>query len=382
VAVVCSQAGRRPHLVPTVIREILPGDAKDIREFNSRLEKAGITFSFPVDSSGFMPQRAGVEAPYQTGYVLSDGSGVRGGYILKHERVFAGGEGVSIGNYQLPLSLGIVDRKYAMVGVQLIKDALARQPRLYCLGMGSTARPLPRLLSKLGWSVSKVPFLFRIENAGNFTREIRFLRQRRGLPMVLNLARITGALAGSVALMRLYRWLLGAATPADVSIDQEADLPEEIDELFMSVRGDHGLMCDRRAAAMRSRLPVSDPKLSRFVLRRAGKVAGWAVISVSQLANHTQFGNMKVGCLVDGLAMPVDVGLLIHEVCRRLEAAHCDLLVSNQTHPLWVQGLRRQGFFAGPSNFVLALSPPLAASHANVSLAHFNRGDGDGPINL
>jgi hypothetical protein len=379
---VCSQVGSGPHVVSMVIREILPGDAEDIRAFNSRLEKAGVTFSFPVDSSGFMLPRGGVEAPYQTGYVLSDGSAVRGGYILKHERAFAAGESFPIGNYQLPLSEGIIDRRYAMVGVQLIKDALARQPRLYCLGMGSTARPLPRLLSKLAWSVSNVPFLFRIEKAGNFTREIRFLRQRSGLPILLDLARNTGLLAAILAFTQLRRRLFSPAPPADVDIVETSDLPDEIDELFSNVLGDYGLMCDRRAAAMRNRLPVSDPKLSRWVLRRSGKLSGWAVVSVSQLADHTQFGNMKVGCLVDGLAAPSDLGLLIGETCRRLEAAGCDLLVSNQTHPLWIEGLRRQGFFAGPSNFVLALSPPLTASHASASLAHFNRGDGDGPINL
>jgi hypothetical protein len=72
---------------------------------------------------------------------------------------------------------------------------------------------------------------------------------------------------------------------------------------------------------------------------------------------------------------------LVAEACRRLEAAGCDLLVSNQSHPAWISALRRQGFFRGPSNFVLALSPPLAAARAAGCL-HFNRADGDGPINL
>jgi hypothetical protein len=313
---------------------------------------------------------------------LSDGSAVRGGYILKSEQVFVGEQSFPVGNYQLPLSEGIVDRKYAMVGVQLIKDALGRQSRLYCLGMGNTARPLPRLLSKLGWTVSKVPFLFRIENARNFTREIRWLRRGAGLRFLLDLARNTGTLAGIVGLARVRRRLVGFRTPTGVSFAEVPDLPEEIDELFSNVRGDYGLMCDRRAAAMRKRLPARDSRLLRIVLRRSGKVAGWIVVSISQLSSHTQFGNMKLGCIVDGLSAPADVGLLVHEACRRLEEARCDLFVSNQTHPVWLEGLRRQGFFQGPSNFILAFSPPLAACGAALSSAHFNRADGDGPINL
>jgi hypothetical protein len=368
--------------MPTLIRELLPDDVESISEFNSRLERAGVTFAFPVGCSELMQRDPGIDAPYQVAYVLSDGSAVRGGYILKSEQVFVGEQSFSVGNYQLPLSEGIVDRKYAMVGVQLIRDALGRQPRLYCLGMGNTARPLPRLLSKLGWTVSKAPFLFRIENARNFTREIRWLRRGAGLRFLLDFARNTGTLAGIVGLARLRRRVFGPRAPAGVSFAEVADLPEEIDELFSIVRGDYGLMCDRRAAAMRERLPAHDSRLLRIVLRRSGKVAGWVVVSISQLSSHTQFGNMRLGCIVDGLAVPADVGLLVGEASKRLEDARCDLLVSNQTHPVWIEGLRRQGFFQGPSNFILALSPALATCRAAVSSAHFNRADGDGPINL
>jgi hypothetical protein len=368
--------------MPTLIREIRSEDAESIREFNSRLEKAGVTFAFPVGSSELMQKDPGVDAPYQAAYVFSDGSAVRGGYILKSEQVFVGGRNFAVGNYQLPLSEGIVDRRYAMVGVQLIKDALGRQSRLYCLGMGSTARPLPRLLSKLGWTVSRVPFLFRIGSARNFTREIRWLRRGVGLRLVLDLARNTGTLAGIVGLARVRRRVFGFRIPTGASFAEVPDFPEEIDELFSTVRGDYGLMCDRRAAAMRKKLPAHDSKLLRIVFRRSGKIAGWVVVSISQLRNHTQFGNMKLGAVVDGLAAPADVGPLIGEACRRLEETRCDLLVSNQTHPVWITALRRQGFFQGPSNFILALSPPLAACRATVSSAHFNRADGDGPINL
>jgi hypothetical protein len=368
--------------MPTAIREMLPDDAESILQFNSRLEKAGVTFTFPVVSTELMQRTSGVDAPFQSAFVMSDGVAVRGGYILKHEEVFFEVKNLPIGNYQLPLSEGIVDRKYAMVGVQLIKDAIGRQPRLYCLGMGNMARPLPRLLSKLGWSVSAVPFLFRVENARNFTREIRFLRQRRRVGLLLDLARYTGALAGFVGLTRLRRRVFRSGLPETLSFAEVEDFSEEFDELFFSVRGEYGLLCDRRSAAMRQKLPVSDSRLSRIVLRRSGKIAGWIVVSISQLSGHTQFGDMKLGCVVDGLAAFADVGLLVGEACRRMELARCDLLVSNQTHPIWIRELRGHGFFQGPSNFILGLSAPLAACRSESALAHFNRADGDGPINL
>jgi hypothetical protein len=365
----------------SLIRELAPADADSIRAFNARLAAAAVTFTFPVDSRELMQKEAGVEAPHQTAYVLSDGSAVRGGYILKDELLCAGAECFSAGNYQLPLSEGIIDRKYAIVGVQLVRDALRRQSRLYCLGMGSTNRPLPQLLRRLGWEIETVPFLFRIENAGNFSREIRGLRRPRAMRYVLDISRDTGMLAAFVGLGRLHRRLFVREPQPDTTVSEVPNLPEEIDALFSRVRGSYGLLCDRRAAAMRQKLPPQDPRLTRLVLHRSGELAGWLVFSVSRLRDHTQFGNMTVGCIVDGLAAIADVETLAAEACARLRAGHCDLLVSNQSHPAWIAALRRQGFFRGPSNFVLALSPDLKA-RVTASARHFTRGDGDGPINL
>jgi hypothetical protein len=363
------------------IRELHDEDAAAVREFNARLAKEGVIFAFPENSRNFMQRQPGVDVPFHTAYILTDGAAVRAGYMLKEELLFAPSGSFWAGNYQLPLSEGIVDRRYALAGIQLIRDALARQSRLYCLGMGSRARPLPQLLMRLGWTISSVPFLFRIENAANFTREIRWLRQRPGYRMALDLARYTGTLAGVIAMSRMRRRLLRPAPQVDISIREVPLLSDEIDELFERFRSEYGLLCDRRAAAMNQKLPAGEKKIARLLVLRSGRIAGWVAVSRSHLKNHTQFGNMTLGCIVDGFAAAVDVGLLVDAACQRLEAAGCDLLVSNQSHPAWIDALRSHGFLAGPSNFVLALSPELAA-RADGTLMHFTRADGDGPINL
>jgi hypothetical protein len=368
--------------MPVSIRELSPGDAEGIRAFNARLAQAGVSFSFPTEPGELMQREPDEVVPFQTAYLLADTTGVRGGYILKSEQLFARGEAFSAANYQLPLSEGIIDRRYALVGIQLIKDALLRQSHLYCLGMGSATRPLPQLLSKLGWTVSRVPFLFRVQNARNFAREIIWLRKRKALRLALDISRVTGMLSGAVAMARLRQRVFMRALPRDASVSEVAELPQDIDELFARVRSDYGLLSDRRALAMRKKLPPQDPRLVRLLLHRAGGLAGWVVVSRSRLSNHTQFGNMSLGCIVDGLAAPVNVGPLVSAACARLEQTGCDLIVSNQSHPAWIRALRSNGFVQGPSNFILALSPPLAAAGAAVAVSHFNRADGDGPINL
>ena len=61
-----------------------------------------------------------------------------------------------------------------------------------------------------------------------------------------------------------------------------------------------------------------------------------------------------------------------------------DLIVSNQLHAAWRKALAGAGFHHGPSNFLFAASPALAARIGDAAddELHMNRGDGDGPIHL
>ena len=101
---------------------------------------------------------------------------------------------------------------------------------------------------------------------------------------------------------------------------------------------------------------------------------------------HKQFGDMRVGTIVDGLADPDDAGIVVAAAARELEKRGVDLIVSNQTHRMWGDGLRAAGFVSGPSNFIFSASKPLsellAPFEAGIREAHINRGDGDGPVHL
>src|SRR5579883_89256 len=227
MAMVRSQNGRRADIVAQSIHELCAEDAESVAQFNERLARAGVTFRFPTSPADLVRSPESREEPYQRAYVLSVDSVVRGGYILKSERLFAGEAELAAGNYQLPLSEGIIARQYAMVGLQLLKDALRRQPRLYCLGMGGMSRPLPQMLKRLSWDVSEVPFLFRIEDPSAFRREIRWLRQRNRLRLLLDTAYYSGMLSAVVRGGRLRRRLTRIKIPADASIDSVRSLPGE-----------------------------------------------------------------------------------------------------------------------------------------------------------
>jgi hypothetical protein len=108
------------------------------------------------------------------------------------------------------------------------------------------------------------------------------------------------------------------------------------------------------------------------------------VLLDTQMRGHLQFGDMRVGSIVDCLAAPEQAGAVMRAAAGVLEERGVDLMVSNQLHRAWSDALQQAGFRKGPSNFLLALSPALAecVNGAGDDGFHFNRGDGDGPIHL
>src|SRR4029077_2144330 len=104
---------------------------------------------------------------------------------------------------------GIVDRRFATVGLSITQKPLVEVPALYSLGMGGLTRPLPRLLGRFGWTVEEVPFFFRVIRGASFVRNIRVLQtsQRRHL--------LFRALAASgVASLVALSWRVAACTVA------------------------------------------------------------------------------------------------------------------------------------------------------------------------
>ena len=104
------------------------------------------------------------------------------------------------------------------------------------------------------------------------------------------------------------------------------------------------------------------------------------------MRNHSHFGDMRVGSVVDCLAVPGAEPQVVAMATQHLVGHRVDIIVTNQLHEAWCKAFARHGYLHGPSNFLFAASPKLAETlhpfEVNVSRVHMTRGDGDGPINL
>jgi len=353
------------------------------RAFNQRMRDAAALTDFLLpENCG--PGSHGDAQIRWTNYIAWDGNQIRGGVIEVDQPAWLGDHAVRAFNYQSPLSEGIVNRKYATVGAQLVKFCERDGHLAFVEGMGSESRPLPRLLNSAGWSIRAVPFLFRIHRAGAVLRELQVLNSSP-------VRRLAARAAAATGLGTLAVWLLHSRRrPQQTSLRQVAGWGEWADEIWERFRAhcSFAVLRDRRTLA--ELYPQSDPRLHIFLVERDGRPAGWAVCFDTWAGGHVHlrphFGRLRVGSILDCAAAPEDMRATAMLVDRELQRRGVDLVVSNQSHGLWIQSFRSAGFLSGPSNFLLATSKTLThaiqAQANGESQVHVSRGDGAGRLGL
>ncbi len=354
-----------------------------VKAFNQRLQVGGEKqWRIPETHVQRFPKRNGGN-PYQEFFLAWHDGQVRGGYLLTHSRFAVRGEIVSIAcGPQLNLSEGLVNPAYSMIGVIQLQDALQRQPLMFGLGMGGMNAPLTNLFNAMGWQSFPVPFHFRVESPAHFFENINYLRKNKLDRAALDLLRYTGV--GSLGFRLMQARLPGLHNA--VSGDSVAGFESWADFVWDRCKDSYSLIAVRDCATLNVLYPPDDTRFLRLRIRQGNRDLGWAVMLDTQMSGHKQFGSMRVASIVDCLASPADAGDVIRAATRFLETRGVDIIISNQSSSAWCKALAANGYLAGPSNFILALSPKLAERLMQLPehkpAIHMNRGDGDGPINL
>ena len=362
--------------MPTVIEPYRGEHEESVRQFNRRLKAGGEReFAFPESAvPEWLPPAPG-RTIYQQYFVAVDGQAVHGGYVIKQQDFAVRGTDTPVGFLRLPLSEGVVDPAYSLVGSQLLVDAIRRQPLMYALGMGSLDRPLPRMLQGIGWTLAPVPFLFRVVHVSRFLRQIRPLRRTLLRRLALDALAFSGA--GAIVVHAMQR-----GRPRAAKYETVQEFGPWATELWERHRHDYAMAGSRDVGTLQALYPATS---HRFIRLRVGE-KGWAVVLDTRMQDHKYFGDLRVGTIADCFAAPSDAGAIIDAATAELESRGVDLIVSNQSHAAWLGALRAAGFRDGPSNFIFAasrrLSKLLDPFEQTMPAIHMTRGDGDGPIHL
>jgi hypothetical protein len=372
------------NLMAIEIQSHSSGLQNAVRAFNERMKAGGQAFRFPEHSiSKWLPPTPG-ETLYEEYFLACDGEAVRGGYILKHQSFWLGEAATPIGCLYMPVSEGAIDPTYSKVGVQLILNALKRQPLLYSLGMGGLHHRYPKMLIAAGWKLCEVPFHFMVIDARSFCRNIAFLRRGAAARLGLDLLAATGL--GSLAFGSAHAWRQQAAAGGSGTGTLITEFGEWADEVWRTGRSGYTLTAIRDGAALRRLYPAAKENYLKLRVNRGGTTVGWAVARDSQMKNHKQFGDMRVGSIIDCFAIPGGESAVITAATNLLRERGVHLIVSNQSHRDWNTALDRAGFLRSRTNFIFGASQKLAARlspwESSCLLTHFTRGDGEGPSHL
>ena len=138
-----------------------------------------------------------------------------------------------------------------------MRDALAREPMLYALGMGGWKQPLPRMLKRLGWRMCEVAFLFKVIHPFRFLRDIGALRTSRWRRLILDAAAYSGA--GWLGLRMMGHARRVARTESEIA----PSFAGWADEVFEQSRPDYALLAARDGPTLDELYPAADARFLR-----------------------------------------------------------------------------------------------------------------------
>jgi hypothetical protein len=358
----------------------------EVKRFNQRLAAGGSEFAFPESHiPAWLPPGLHPTLYNELFVAAEDDGQVRGAYVLKHQDFLINGEVINIANYSLPLSEGTVDKRFGLVGVSLILDAQRRKPNLFDLGIGGMDQPSARVMKGAGWSLIPVPFYFRVNHPFPFLRELTYVRNRASRRLLLDTLAFSGlGWLGHRVWTLMKRRPPRAARPVVVTVVRE--FGDWADALWQAAGGEYRFVAVRDRAVLDALYPAGNDRFIRLRISEGDRTVGWVVLLDTQMRDHKQFGSMRLGSIADCFAAPSDAATVIGAADEFLARRGVDLIVTNQSHRAWCEGLRQLGYSSGPSNFIFTASKPVAKMlepfEEAVSQSHINRGDGDGPINL
>lgn len=353
-----------------------------IRAFNTRMGAGGISPEFlfseaPCDAEPRGPVCVAARV------AVDDAGEVRGGYIVETRPFQAGSAVVRLDDYQIPISEGLIDRRFVSVGAMLLQHAIRENALLYTVGMGGVERPLPRMLRALRWHVKLVPFLFRVNGATRFLRNIGALRTTAARRTALDMLAATGLGWAGLQMVQARRW--GGLPLRHASFAVESHFGDWADAIWEQCKNVHSLAAVRTAEVLNAVYPA-DGRYGCARVRKGGRDVGWAVTLVSDMRGNKYFGDLRVGTLLDCLAAPDDMGTVAAAAMELLSSYRADVCVTNQADARWAEALREIGFLSGPSNYGVSFSPAVMKLLGPIERAepriHITRGDGDGRVNL
>jgi hypothetical protein len=355
--------------------------------FNGRLAPANLGGEVTCVPNSPGPQSGTPQPMENQRFVAIDASGeIRGAYQLRWQYFWLDGSQFLGAAYGFPVSEGMIDKRYAMLGVGILRDALKRCECLYTLGAGGADGHVFRVAKHAGWQIHDVPFLFKIIHAARFTRLLPQLHTTAARRALAQFGAATGLAQLAASVLQLgsaARTGRLSSSSRRVSVERVYDLSAIADEIWLRVRSSYRFCVVRDAAHLSGMYPLSRRDLHLLAVRHAGELVGWAVVMTENLSRlRVYLGYIAPGLIVDAFGDPSFSREIVSAAASYLADQNVDVILTNESHQRWIRAYKSAGFLTRPSQFPFissrALSQRLAPLPEIISQSHLCRGDGDG----
>jgi hypothetical protein len=374
------------------IRFAADDDIPAVARFNQRLRDGGRgeeQITLRIGLPGEARYRPAGFPVYRQMMIAEDGREVRAAILLYHNNVFIHGRKRDFCWLDMPISEGIIDRRYSLAIVQLLKEVSRYEPFLMSTGAGPEDKHSFRILSKLDWKHHAVPFFFYPVKFTKVLLGMSYFKKHAKLRYGALLGAYSGLGAGLSGLLALRRRIAPCLSWYEYSIEKAFD--DWADRIFEDCLPDYGVALRSDATTLNILHPPDKPGLTRLRVRRkgagqgAGQDAGWILVASKEMKNNHHFGDLKVGTLVDGFGRAADAPALVAAGIDHLAGTGADIIVANFSHAAWVEACRRSGMFTGPESYYHFVSPGgslLFEDSCPPREIHVTRGHSDGMWSL
>lgn len=374
-------------MTPTECRFVNPSDRDAILRFSERLAAADVDNGLALTAlSPALPGENGSNftSVRRRSIAALDGEEIRATQMLFEHEIYIHGKPNSFIWPIGPISESLVDSKYALYSVALFKHGLSLQPLHMAIGMGSYEHVMARMFKAFGWKHARIPFFFYPARPYRVLREVKAFRNSKRRHIAASLLAYSGlGWLGASIFCKSKRRRNSAGSCAAENVDR---FGEWTDETWEKCYKTYGALTRKDSAALNTSYAPGDMRYHRLRVERAGQYIGWILVTMRNMENDENFGNLRVGTLVDGLCALEDVQDVVSSGLGYLMNQGIDLCVANWSHTAWSTASQKLGFLSGPSNLIYFVSPagtpPLLTEECPLEEMHINRGDGDGLVHL
>ncbi len=340
-----------------------------LESFNKRIRDSGNVFPNPEEWQYYEGDLIN-----QKFYVLIDQDKIISAICaIKNQIYLLKGNEINFQFIEYPISLSVVDSKYATDSIFLLKKITSASENMHGIGMGGLEEPLPKILRTLKFKTMLIPFFSYPISIQRFIELI--LRRKTGYDFKY----LISIFCLFDFILKCFHSFKDKFFSKNFHFEEFNEFADTDNALWDSISNDFDLIAIKNKQNLNALYNKTPHHLHKFKIFENGKYLGWAILKITKHSKNKYFNNCTTATIVDLLCNQTDYDLFLTIIKRISRINKADMVLVNSTFGKFNDRLKKSHFIPIPSNYGFAYKTNIEFSTSN---AWLTRADGDGPINL